>query len=186
MRKSKRLPVWLPQPLIISISYGNRFINKQTTVQQDSPVVIRIDQVGIMSGHHHGRAGTVDGLKKGYDVFRNLPVQIAGRLIGKQYPRIINERACDADTLLLAAGELVRKEGCFVAQSGGGEDLENLSFEHAFFFSNYPQCEGHVLERSAVGEQPEVLKNDAEFSPQERDIAGPYFIGIITAHKHPS
>src|SRR4051812_16176847 len=42
------------------------------------------------------------------DFAAGLRVEISGRLVGEQQRRLVDQRACDRDTLALTAGELVR------------------------------------------------------------------------------
>ena len=54
------------------------------------------------------RARRVDVAQELEDAARRALVEVAGRLVGDQHERIVDERARDRDALLLAAGELAR------------------------------------------------------------------------------
>ena len=66
-----------------------------------------VDHRLVVGGHQHGRAGPVDPVEQPHDVDARLGIEVAGRLVGQQQRRMVDERARDRDALLLAAGELV-------------------------------------------------------------------------------
>ena len=52
-----------------------------------------------------------------HDLVRGARIEIAGRLVGEQQARRVDERAGDGDTLLLAAGKLRRRVALAVAEA---------------------------------------------------------------------
>src|SRR5262249_9196297 len=50
----------------------------------------------------------VEGLQQIEDLVAGLAIEVAGRLVAEQQRRVGDDRARDADTLFLAAGELAR------------------------------------------------------------------------------
>ena len=66
-----------------------------------------VDHRHVVGGDHDRRAGAVDAVEQLHDPDRGLGIEVAGRLVGQQQRRVVDERARDRDALLLAAGELV-------------------------------------------------------------------------------
>src|SRR5690606_36357366 len=72
------------------------------------------DPAGVPGGvffvrdDHDGVTLTVERLEKLHDLLARAGVQVAGRLVGQQDGRVIDQGAGDGDTLPLTARELVR------------------------------------------------------------------------------
>ena len=62
---------------------------------------------GVVGDHDDGLAGVGDHLEDLGDFFAVGAIEVAGRFVGENHPRLIGECAGDGDALLLAAGELV-------------------------------------------------------------------------------
>ena len=58
-----------------------------------------------------------------HDLVGGLRVEVAGRLVGQQDRRVVDQRARDRHALLLAAGELARVVVLAVRQAERGERL---------------------------------------------------------------
>ena len=65
-------------------------------------------------------------LKNSHDLDARPAVEIAGRLVGEQHFRIVDQRARDRDALLLSAGKLARVMILAARQTDRGEDLVRL------------------------------------------------------------
>ena len=63
----------------------------------------------LMGDDHNGDVDLIDGLKQLHDVHRHLRVDVAGGLVRDDQLGAVGQRARYSDTLLLAAGELVRQ-----------------------------------------------------------------------------
>ena len=66
------------------------------------------DQLAIVCRHDDRRAAGVDLPEQIHDLQRQIGIEITGRLVGQHHHRVVDERACDRNTLLLAAGQLSR------------------------------------------------------------------------------
>ena len=66
----------------------------------------RLDRV---RDHEDGLAAAVDLLEQAQQLIRCARIERAGRFIGQHKLRLRDERAGDGYTLLLSAGELIRK-----------------------------------------------------------------------------
>ena len=81
----------------------------------DVPVIERqraaadaANQLAVVRRDDDGRAARVDLAKQIHDLERQIRIEVAGRLVGEDDRRIVDQRAGDGDALLLAAGELQR------------------------------------------------------------------------------
>ncbi len=61
----------------------------------------------FVSDQHDGDAFAVQFVEQSHDFFAGLAVQIAGRFIGKDQARVVDQRTRNRHALLLAAGNLV-------------------------------------------------------------------------------
>ena len=113
--------------------------------------------------HQHDRhaALAVEAPDGGHDLVRGLRVEIAGRLVGEQDGRVVDERACDGDALLLAAGELAREVVLAALQP---EEVERL--ERPVGAVRRParveERQGDVLEGARPREQVEALEDEPD------------------------
>src|SRR5439155_23990416 len=123
----------------------------------DDPATHLVDDVGVVGDHHHRRTGPVDPVEQPHDLDAGVRVEVAGRLVGEQDQRPVDERPGHRDALLLATGQLVRVPVLLAAETDQLEDLRHDPAGHRLGLADDLQGEGHVLERGAVGQQPEVL-----------------------------
>src|SRR3954451_2265514 len=77
-------------------------------VELDHPATHRVDDVRVVRRHHDRGAGAVDAVEQPHDADAGRRVEVAGRLVGEQQHRSVDERPRDRYTLLLTAAELVR------------------------------------------------------------------------------
>ena len=63
--------------------------------------------VGLVRDEDDRVAGLVEPLEQRHDFDAGLRVEVAGRLVGEQDRRVVDERARDRDALALAARQLV-------------------------------------------------------------------------------
>ena len=98
-------------------------------------------------------------------------IEIARRLVAEQNLRIVDQRARDRRALLLAAGELAGIHAALVREPDQVEHARNLTHDVAGVRAGDLQRERHVLPDGLVGEQFEVLKDDAEVAAQCRNAA---------------
>lgn len=61
-----------------------------------------LDQCGVVRGHDHGTAAAGDLLEKLHDAFGRHGVEVACRFVGQQHLRVVQDRAGDDQSLLLA------------------------------------------------------------------------------------
>jgi hypothetical protein len=73
--------------------------------RRDDALAERGDDVGVVGGHHHGDAELVDPQEQLDDLPADQRVEVAGRLVGDDQARVVDEGPGDRRPLLLAAGE---------------------------------------------------------------------------------
>jgi len=82
---------------------GDRF---EPAVFEGDDMVEAAGEIEIVGRDQGGEAGMADELEEGVqDALAGRVVEIAGRLVAEQDPRVVGERPGDRDALLLAAGE---------------------------------------------------------------------------------
>src|ERR671923_21127 len=94
----------------------------------------------------------------------------ANRLDPRARRRLVDERACDRDALLLAAGKIARIRVDAMLQADPLQHLERaaalLRDRHAEHFGN----EGDVLEHRARRNQLEILEDETDAAPVFLDL----------------
>jgi hypothetical protein len=121
-------------------------------------------------GDDDRRSGAVDPVQQLHDPDRGLGVEVAGRLVGQQQRRVVDERARDADALLLAARQLVGEAVELQRQSGQGQDVGHLGADLLAMRAGDLERIGDVVVDRAVGQQLEVLEDDAEVAAVVRHL----------------
>ena len=91
-------------------------------LEGDDALPERGDDVGVVGGHEHGHAELVDPQQELEDLPADQRVEVAGRLVGDDDARVVDERARDRGALLLAARELLRVLLGLVGQPDERED----------------------------------------------------------------
>ena len=99
-------------------------------VRHDSPVAhhdhpIRVGgDIGFVGYHDHRDALLAIELADDlHDLVRGARIEVAGRLVGKQYSGMVDQRAGQRDALLLPAGELTGRVARALGQADAREHL---------------------------------------------------------------
>ena len=127
-----------------------------------------VDHGRVVRGDDHRRARAVDPVEQLHDPDRGLGIEVAGRLVGQQQRRVVDERARHRDALLLAAGELVGEVVQLGRQAGEAQDVGDLRADLLARAAGDLQRVGDVVVHRAVGQQLEVLEDDPEVAPEVR------------------
>ena len=125
----------------------------------------------VVGGHDHGGAGLVDAVEQPHDALARGRVEVAGRLVGEQDQRPVDEGPGDRHALLLAAGELVREAVLLAGQADEVEHGRHLLADHVLGPADHLEGEGDVLEHGLVGQQLVVLEDVADVAAQVRHLA---------------
>ena len=129
-----------------------------------------VDHGRVVRGDDHGRPREVDAVQQLHDPDRGLGIEVAGRLVGQQQRRVVDERARDRHALLLAAGELVGEVVQLGRQAGQAQDVRHLGADLLARAAGDLQRIGDVVVHGPVGQQLEVLEDHPEVAPEEGDL----------------
>ena len=75
--------------------------------ERDDPLAQGGHDLGVVGGHQHRDAELVDAQQELEDLPADERVEVAGRLVGDDQPRVVDERPGDRRPLLLATRQLV-------------------------------------------------------------------------------
>ena len=95
---------------------------------------------------------------------RRRPVQIAGWLIGQQQLRLCDQRPCQRESLLLAAGKLAGTMRGPRLQSHFAQPAQSFLFCGKQLPPTCEQGHGHILDRSEFGQQVMELPHVADLA----------------------
>ena len=129
-----------------------------------------VDHRLVVRRDDHGRAGAVDPVEQLHDPDRRLGVEVAGRLVGQQQRRVVDERARDRDALLLAARQLVGVVVQLRREAGQAQDVGHLLAHLAARAAGHLERVRDVVVDRPVRQQLEVLEDDAEVAAVVRDL----------------
>src|SRR6185503_16474477 len=97
-------------------------------------------------------------------------VEVSARLVGEQERRVVDEGAGDRDSLLLAAGELVRVVVELGREADQAKRLGYLGADLGAAGTDHLQRVGDVVVDGAVRQQLEVLEDGADVAAKLRDF----------------
>ena len=132
----------------------------------------------VVGGHQHGGAGSVDPVQQVHDLPAGFRVEVAGRLVGQQHQRPVDERPGDRDPLLLATGQF---GGQPVGLTGQPHHLEHLGYhllDDIGLLADDLQGEGDIFEHGLLLQQPEVLEHAADDLAQFGDMPAGQFVDV--------
>ena len=159
------------------VDVGRRVVARVVLVADEAALVElqhaaahAVDHRRVVRGDQHGRAGAVDAVEQLHDPDRRLGVEVAGRLVGQQQRRVVDERARHGDALLLATAELVGVGVQLGRQAGEAQDVGDLGADLLAALAGDLQRVGDVVVHRAVGQQLEVLEDDPDVAAVERDL----------------
>ena len=136
---------------------------------QDAPGVA--GDVRLVGDEDHGHALlAVEALEDGHDLFARAGVQRAGRLVGQDDGRVVDQRAGDGHALLLAAGELGRPV-VVRARRGRPPPARRGPSPCDPADAGVEQGQLHLLEGAGAGQQVELLEDEAD---------------LLVAHRRPA
>src|ERR1700730_14289099 len=130
-----------------------------------------VNDLAVMCRHQDGSPARIDLQQQLDDFPGGGRVEVPGRLIGEKDPRIVHERPCDRDPLLLAARKLFWEFVFFSLEADDAEHLFDFRLEVPQGALGDAQGEGDVLKDGEVGKQLEILKDHADLAPQEGQVA---------------
>ena len=137
----------------------SRFLGDLTATQHNLPLC-HLSDFRIMGDDHERRALFMQFLEKiHHNLFIGI-IQISGRLVRQDNFRMIDQRPCHADPLLLTAGELAGKVMRSVSKTDAAQCFQRFFFiRHAVIILR----QHHIFKRSQILYQVELLKNQPDF-----------------------
>src|SRR3954470_10262600 len=129
------------------------------SVMQLNAAVSEARNSRVVSDHDDGAALLVELTQQAQDDLFVLRVEIAGRLIGENDGRIVDQGTRDAHALLLATGKVSGNVVCAIFQSDAPEGFERFSFVgHTVEVLR----QHHILKGSEIRNKMELLKDKAD------------------------
>ena len=123
-----------------------------------------------MGDHKDRGTQIVDLLKQGHDLEGAGRVQVAGGLVGDDGRGVIHQGTGNGQTLLLAAGHLSGVTVRLVLQAYQLQHIGNTVPDLPLPGTDHTHGEGHVVIDRHIVDQAEVLKHNADGTPQQRDL----------------
>jgi len=131
-----------PEPPELPEAAKGEAVCKLSLLEREHAHIGILQHTFIVGGDKQGDADLMEGVKYRHDLLRVFGIQISGRLVGQQDGRAIHDGACDAQTLLLAAGQ---RDG-----------IGFFALEQAYFV----ECGAHPLVAFAVIEAADLQRQD--------------------------
>src|SRR5690606_4053962 len=162
-----------PCPLLLLIRQvlGRDVVHQLALLEHQHALLHALHQAEVVAGHQHAGAALGQGREQRHD-FRGQPrVEVAGRLVGHQQPRLADHRAGDADALLFTGRELGRQRALALGQAQALEHRAHALADLAALHAAQHQRQRDVVEHAAVGQQAVVLEHHADLAPVHRHPA---------------
>ena len=99
-------------------------------------------------------------------------IEVAGRFVGQDDDRIVDQRPRNRDALLLATGQLLRERVHAVLKADPLQHLERLALLLRERHAEDPRHQRDVLDHRLARQQLEVLEDEAERAAVRLDLAG--------------
>jgi hypothetical protein len=124
-----------------------------------------------MGGHHHCRTFFGNCVQQSHNLRSGFGVEIAGRFIGQNKRRRIEQCPRNDHPLLFTTRKLMGHFVRFVLHAHLYQYFVNTILDHPFIFpSGSTQNEFQIFLYRPIDQQLKILKNNTDFSPQIRNI----------------
>src|SRR5207244_1063123 len=98
------------------------------------------------------------------DLRAGMRVEVAGRLVGQQHLRLVDQGTSDGHALLLTAGKLVRQVAGSIAQPDQAQRGERAPASFRGGKSGVDQGKLDILDGGVALQQVEALKDEADLA----------------------
>src|SRR5437879_6496092 len=142
-----------------------------TAFDRHHPASHDVDDLPVVGRHQHRGAARVDLQQQLNNLPRGRRVEVSRGLIREKNPWVVDQGAGDRHPLLLAARKLVGVFAFFAFQTHDAEHFLDLRLEMAQRALGDAQREGYVLKHGQVGQQLEILENQADLPAQVGKVA---------------
>src|SRR5262245_33623433 len=167
-------PVWKSgsrrAPLGSSVGgpVGRSYDPDMTFVQFETRRLGLPHQLVIVGGDDDGGAEPVKLDEQAQQPARHLRIDVAGRLVGEQQLRFVDDGPSDGGALLFSARQYGRKGMHAIAQSNPLQKIGHVLLVVRNALAGDTQRKGNVLPGAEVIEQPEILEDNADPAPELR------------------
>ena len=134
----------------------------RAVIERDHAAPDAANQIAIVGRDQHGRAPRVHLAQQIHDVERQIRIEIARRLVGKNQHRVVHQRARDGDALLLAARQLLRIRVHPVLQPHPLQHLKRLALLRRDRRAEHARHDRDVFEHGLSRNQLEVLEDEPD------------------------
>jgi hypothetical protein len=142
------------------VRHGENFLVGNFTVMQLDSAISEAGDDGVVRNHYDGASLAMQLAQQAQDDFFIDCVQISSGFIGQNDLRIVDQGAGDANPLLFSAGELSGQVPGAVFQADMRQRLQGfLLVGHAVEVLG----QHDIFERGEIGNQMELLKDEANF-----------------------
>src|SRR5262245_4056311 len=138
----------------------SRHLGLVAVLESDRTTADTTNQLAVVRGDEDSRAARIHLTKHVHDFERQIRIEVAGRLVGEDELRIVDERARDRHALLLATRELLGKCVHSMLQSDPLHHLKRLFLLNRGRHPKHPHDKRHVLKDGKAWDQSEVLKDE--------------------------
>ena len=160
-------------PLVRSAASGHRHVVRPPalSVPDLEDAVGQFPRFGIVGDHHDRPARCSELAQQRQDLFAGLGIQAAGRLVGQDDRRIVDDRPRDGNSALLAPRELGRKslDAFFRSRPNCSRTLK--AFSRFSGILSTASGSMHVLDGGEIRQQFQLLEDEADVFPAKVRLA---------------
>src|SRR6478735_3535872 len=138
--------------------------------ENHAPRVDLLHQPDIMGGNHHRGAQPVELDEQPEQAAGQRRVDIAGRLVGEEDFRLLDQRPRNRGTLLLAARQNRRQHMHALTQTDPFQQLGDVVLVARLLAAAHPERQGDIVVGGHVLEQAKVLEDDTDAAAQHRQL----------------
>src|SRR4051794_7597429 len=100
--ETSRRPLPVMRLLLPRVAAAALVAREAAALELDDALPHLVDHLAVVGDHQDRGAAAVDAVEELHDPDRGVRVEVAGRLVADEERRVVDERARDRDTLLLA------------------------------------------------------------------------------------
>src|SRR5207249_2944529 len=159
----------------------DRLVAQQAAVAKRQHPTRILGDIRLVSDEDDRDALAVQLLQEDEDLDAGPGVEVARRLVGQQYRGVVDERACDGDTLLLPPRELARMVVGAILEPDRGQPLARARAPRSSRQPRVDQRELDVFEGARPGQEVVCLEDEPDLAVADPCELGPREAGDILA-----
>src|SRR5438093_6737468 len=141
-----------------------------------------IHDLGVVRCHHQRGPEVVDPREQFDDLPARYGIEVAGRLVGDEDARAVDERARDRGALLLNTRELAREMLTPCGEADEREAALRLLAHEAPLVAGDDEREGDILSDGLARQQLEILEHDSDLPAQPVDARPRHPSDVLPVH----